>query len=300
MLCSTCGSMSCYADDTSYSCSGTDPALMSENLTSKYKVMSDFLVSNKLKLNDEKTHLMVMSTSQARLSREKQGTSTKVVIRTPGKVIEQSESEQLLGCFLHQDMKWGEHLQDNNESLLRSLNSRVGALKLIGKVASFKTRKMIADGVFMSKLAYLIALWGGCSKQLLISLQKVQNKAARVVTKLDWNTHARDLLHQCGWLSVHQLAVYHSVVLVYKVRQTESPRYLFSMFSAKYNCDTRQAASGLIRHTRGIELDIAKDSFRWRASNEFNSLPLVTRQKTTLKEFKSSAKKWIKTNISLE
>ena len=156
--------MSCYADDTSYSCSGTDPALMSENLTSKYKVMSDFLVSNKLKLNDEKTHLMVMSTSQARLSREKQGTSTKVVIRTPGKVIEQSESEQLLGCFLHQDMKWGEHLQDNNESLLRSLNSRVRALKLIGRGASFKTKKMIADGIFMSKLAYLNAVWGVCSK----------------------------------------------------------------------------------------------------------------------------------------
>ena len=78
-------------------------------------------------------------------------------------------------------MKWGEHLQDNDESLIRSLNSRVGALKMVCKVANFKTRKMIADGVFMSKLTYLIALWGGSADQLMNPLQKAQNKAATAV-----------------------------------------------------------------------------------------------------------------------
>ena len=71
--------------------------------------------------------------------------------------------EKLLGIWLHEDMKWGEYIQDNEESLLRSLNSRVGALKMVCKVAGFKTRKMIADGIFMSKLVYCIALWGGSS-----------------------------------------------------------------------------------------------------------------------------------------
>ena len=181
MVCSTCGSIGCYADDTTYSCSGTDPAVLSENITAKYQVLSDFLVSNKLKLNDDKTHLMVMSTSQARLSRERKGNTAKVVINTPLKNVEPSETEKLLGCWLHQDMKWGEHLQDNDESLIRSLNSRVGALKMVCKVANFKTRKMIADGVFMSKLTYLIALWGGSADQLMNPLQKAQNKAATAV-----------------------------------------------------------------------------------------------------------------------
>ena len=297
MFCRTCGSIGCYADDTAYTCSGSDPAILTENLTSKYKLMSDFLVSNRLKLNDDKTHLMVMSTSQARLSKEKKGTR-KVEISTPAKVIKPSESEKLLGCWIHQDMKWSEHLQDSEESLVRCLNSRVGALKMIGRVASFKTRKMIADGIFMSKLTYLIALWGGCSKELMTKLQLAQNKAARVVTKLDWNTPVCDLLHQCGWLSVQQLAVYHSVVLVHKILQTESPRYLF-MFSPKYNCNTRQAKSGRIRHTSRPDLDLAKDSFRWRASRLFNAMPLDTRQKNTSKEFKSEARKWIQQNIPL-
>ena len=95
---------------------------------------------------------------------------------------------------------------------------------MVCKVAGFKTRKMIADGIFMSKLSCLIALWGGSADQLMDPLQKAQNKAARAVTKLDWNTPVRVLLRQCGWLSVQQLAMYHSVVLVYKVMKAESPR----------------------------------------------------------------------------
>ena len=220
MHCKTCGSIGCYADDTTYSCSGSGSELvgLSDQLSSKYSVLADFLVSNRLKLNDDKTHLMVMSTSQARALRK--GTmkdSSLVVIRTPTELVKPSETEKLLGCWLHQDMKFTEHLQNNTESLLSSVNKRIGAMKMLGKVANFKCRKMIADGIFMSKLIYLIELWGGSSKYLLVALQRAQNRAARTVAKLDWSTPVAELLKQCGWLSVHQLVVYHSVVLVYKV-----------------------------------------------------------------------------------
>ena len=66
MGCNSCGTVGCYADDTTYSCTDSDPAKLSEKLSNQYKVISDFLISNKLKLNDDKTHLMVMSTSQKR------------------------------------------------------------------------------------------------------------------------------------------------------------------------------------------------------------------------------------------
>ena len=110
MFCSSCGSVGCYADDTTYTCSGSDATALFNNLTSKFKTVSDFLLSNKLKLNDDKTHLMVMSTSQSRLSRAKKDTTYNVEIRTPAKIIESSQSEKLLGCIIHQDMKWSEHI----------------------------------------------------------------------------------------------------------------------------------------------------------------------------------------------
>ena len=261
-------------------------------------MLSDFLVSNKLKLNDDKTHLMVMSTSQARLSRGKKN-EPKVKITTPTEVIEQSESEKLLGAWLHEDMKWAEYIMNSSESLVRSLGSRVGALKKVSQVASFRNRKLIANGIFMSKLLYLIPLWGGSAKYLIRVLQVLQNKAARAVTKLDWFTPTSELLKQCGWVSVNQLSIYHSVVQVFKVLQDKSPKYLHSMFTTPYGYKTREADSGKIRHRRGPELEISPDCFRWRSADFFNSLPAHIRNSSSLQIFKQSAKDWIKQNIDL-
>ena len=199
-------------------------------------------------------------------------------------------------------MKFIEHLQNHSESLLSSLNKRIGALEMLGKVASFKNRKMITNGIFMSKLIYLIELWGGCPKYLLEALQRAQNRAARSVSKLDWSTHVAELLKQCGWMSVHQLVVYHSVVLVYKVITTKSPKYLYEMFSKEYIYKTKQADSGQLRQTRAARdmgLELSQDSFRWRAAKSFNELPINIRNLATTEAFKQEAKVWIKLNVSL-
>ena len=88
---------------------------------------------------------------------------------------------------------------------------------------------MLANGLFLSKLTYLIPLWGGCENFLIRSLQIVQNRAARVVTKHGMFTPTKTLLRECGWLSVSQLVFFHSVVLLYKTRIEKKPRFLFDM-----------------------------------------------------------------------
>ena len=134
---------------------------------------------------------------------------------------------------------------------------------------------------------------------LLEALHKAQNRAARFVTKLDWSAPVAELLKQCGWLSVHKLVVYHSVVLVYKVMKNESPQYLHSMFSAKYKYKTKQAHNGMLRHTRDLGLEINQNSFRWRAAKSYNELPLEIKNIPTLEGFKKGVKTWIKQNTSL-
>ena len=42
------------------------------------------------------------------------------------------------------------------------------------------------------------------------------------------------------------------------------------MFNTTYSYETRQADSGMVRSVGTTELDIAKDSFKWRAVDLFN------------------------------
>ena len=157
---------------------------------------------------------------------------------------------------------------------------------------------MLANGIFLCKLSYLIALWGGCGIVLRKSLQVIQNKVARVVTKLDWSTSPQVLLTQVGWLSVKQLIFYHSVILIYKARMSHVPKHLNNMFSWSYKYNTRQSEGGLIKLVGTPKLDISKESFRWRAANEFNQLPIDIRTSPTIDDFKVNAKIWIKANVS--
>ena len=239
---------------------------------------------------------MVLTTSQ---KRRRAGEDLDVKIITPSKHVSPTPVEKLLGSWIHQDLKWSEHLQDNKDSLIKSLISRINALKIIGRVAPFKTRKMIADGIFTSKLSYLIALWGGADKYLIKSLQTIQTKAAKIVTKLDWNTPTMLHLSQCGWLSVHQLAVYHTVLLVFRVLSTGVPHYLYNMFSQDYTVHTRRAASGAIKPAGSqiAHLDLVQSSFKWRAVEQFNLLPSDIRNSNTVPTFKRKCKFWILRNI---
>ena len=157
---------------------------------------------------------------------------------------------------------------------------------------------MIAVGLIMSKLSYLIPLWSGCESYLMLALQRIQNKAARVVTRSDLSTSGH--LAQCGWLSVRQLACYQTCVLVYKVLEHKSPQYLYNMFRSDYTRDTRQAANLEIRQERETpDLDLMMDSFRWRAAKGYNQLPVAIRKMKTLKMFKTSLWKWILVSIPI-
>ena len=128
----------------------------------------------------------------------------------------------------------------------------------------------------------------------------IQNKVARVVTRLDWSTPSEILLKQIDWLSVNQLIFFHSVLLVYKVSQNQIPKYLHKMFDTPYTYDTRQARGGQIRLMVKPRLELGKNNFRCRGANQFNQLPEVIRTSPTILIFKRQAKDWIRRNVSFQ
>ena len=58
-----------------------------------------------------------------------------------------------MGCYIRKDMPLAEYIK------LKSLNLRLRAVKKIRYLTTFKNRKMIAEGIFISKVSYLITLW---------------------------------------------------------------------------------------------------------------------------------------------
>ena len=115
------------------------------------------MANNRLKLNDDKTHLLVMTTTTQQRQRL---LDIRVKINTPTEEIKPIQSEKLLGILIQDNLKWTEYVLNNDKSLLNQLNTRLNALKMLSSVASFKVRLMVANGIFCSKLIFQICLWG--------------------------------------------------------------------------------------------------------------------------------------------
>ena len=154
----------------------------------------------------------------------------------------------------------------------------------------------------MSKLCYLIQLWGGCDTYLIKPLQVLQNRAARLVTGHGWITPKRKLLKACRWLSIQQLVFYQSVVTAHKVVTRNSPLHLATRMTTDHPRRTRQATSGCIRfgETFSTNHTAAQKSFCHRVTTQYNSIPASIRSSSSITTFKSKLKKWVEINIPID
>ena len=292
--CKRCGGITCFADDSSVSKSNTDPALLNIELKEKYQEISDYMACNKLVLNSDKTHLLVMASKQKHRIHGNYG----VQLDTGSELIEPQDHEKMLGCSISSDFTWNEHLKDGELSLHRQITSRINALKKISHAAPFQTRKMIANGIIISRIIYVMQLWGGTSDYLINMLQVLQNKAARFVTKLGIYTSQKTLLLQCGWLSVRQLIQYHSLIMIFKVKLEQKPVFLQQHLSQRFNYRTRFASTGSVVFNQKNSCDISKHSFLVRSTERWNSLPPHIKQAENLGAFKWKLRTWLKQHVT--
>ena len=259
-----------YVDDGAYSYAHSDPATLSEVLTRKYSLLEEWINGNKLVINADKTHLLVLGPKKIARKRDL------VSIQAGAFNIKPTESEKLLGCNLHQSMQWNHHLRDSSKSVIKQLTSRINGLKKISKNATFNTRLMVANGAVMSRLVYMISVWGGAQKYLLRALQVQQLNAARTVCGfLSRFWSKRKLLSRVGWLSVRQLIFFHTVLQAHKIITSGKPAGILESISTQHPYRTRNATNGRIRYGEHFsgESSLTEASFKHRAVHWYNEVP---------------------------
>ena len=103
----------------------------------KFEEMAGYLKTQKLKVNEEKTHIMLLKTRQKR----KQAKET-LTIKAGSEEIKASKTEKLLGIEIESNLGFGKHI----DSLVEKLEVGIKAIRAITGIANFKTRKSILNG----------------------------------------------------------------------------------------------------------------------------------------------------------
>ena len=110
---------------------------------------------------------------------------------TDGVPINQSNQSKSLGLIIDEDLSWKAHIHEISEKV----SSGIGALKRVRPIVSIHTTIKIHKGL----IDYCSAEWDSLTQQLSEKLQKLQNRAIRVITNSSYNTSSRILLNSLGW-----------------------------------------------------------------------------------------------------
>ena len=278
-----------YADDTSSDSSSKIVKEVLDKLEKDAKGIMEFMASNGLVANPQKTVFMLLG--------NKQGEA--VSVKVGDTEIQQSTTARLLGVEIDEEQKWKPQV----DKLITALDRRLFYLRRIAGKISNKGLKKVTDSIWTSKMRYGLQLYQEVrtrSDQMkstkIMMLQRAQNRMLRTITgtwKID-HVKITDLLEQTNTLSVNQTAAQIKLGEMWKAAKLEG--YPVNMVKTKQNEDGR-----MTRHNQGdkfkevIRTTLGKNSFVADGPKLWNNAPESITKAATLWKAKKEIKLYCKT-----
>ena len=269
------GNLVQFADDLMILVKGDTLESVRSKAAEAYSAISEWFLRNRLKLNSQKTHFMYVMTRQRAV-----GKDLEEPIIFDRDQVAPSRSERVLGITFDTNLSVKDHLVQGECSVLSQVSKKMRALWIIKKHLSFKSRKMTAWGLLMSKILYGIEVWGPrASEKELNQMQILQNNIMRWICCARRGTRTKDLLTMTGMLSIRQCVMYRILMTGLKVLWDGTP-----------------VGMTCIREEKIRRLATTKNSFGFLFERMFSKLPDSL---TTIdpRKKKAEVKRWILMNI---
>ena len=224
--------VSMYADDTSLCYQSSAMNVLNEAINNDLKQLDTWLQGNKLSLNVAKTNSMLVSTKQKHSILKSRNEDLDLKIRD--NELEIIQKTKYLGVQIDKSLNWKEGTKTVSTKVPRA----IGFLKHAKTFLPKETLKNLYTAIVEPHLRYCCSVWGCAGSTELNQLQKLQNRAARIITNSSFDTPSRPLIDQLGWNTIEQLIASESKTMVFKSLHELAPQYLFDLFTRNSKCSS--------------------------------------------------------------
>ena len=134
-------------------------------------------------------------------------------------------------------------------------------------------------------------LGGGCHSDQLARLQRIQNSAARLISRKRKYDHITPVLKELHWLPIEYRIKFKLCIFAYRHFEGTLPSYLSSVLITYNPSRSLRSSSEKLLRTPRVDLKTAGErSFRYAVPVAWNSLPNTLRNMSSLAQFKSNLK----------
>ena len=154
------------------------------------------------------------------------------------------------------------------------------------------TLKVLYQGLVEPHFRFCCSVWGTCGVTTRCTLEKLQNRAIRIITDSPFDAPAKPLLRQLRLPSIAELIHQESAGMVYKAMNGQPPAYLSSLFNSTSAVTNRMLRnSNLNLRPPRMKTTFGQNSFAYRGgATIWNSLPNDCRTAHTFRTFKMKLK----------
>ena len=240
-------------------------------------------IQNKLMLNDSKTEILHFH-SNFRTH------SPFPAINIGGSDISASCSAKDLGVLLDDTLL----LKDHVRNICRKASFGIYKIGRIRKYLDRQSTERLVHAFVSSHLDCNNSLLYGLPDNLLSSLQRIQNSAARLITCTKRYDHISPTLDELHWLPVVKRIHFKILLLTFKAINGLAPNYISNLISVSNNKSLRSANQlALNRGPRVKTSNYGDRAFAVAAPLLWNRIPVTIRSAGSIEQFKSKLKTFL-------
>ena len=196
------------------------------------------------------------------------------------------KSVKLLGVEIDSLLNFDLHVSN----ICKKAAKQINILARLSKFLNQNTRLLIYKSFVRSNFNYCPLVWHFCSKQNTEKLEKLQHRSLKIVFE-DYSSSYEFLLSKANMPTLHISRLRQLAIEVFKCLQNISPKYvqeLITVNSSYYS----------FRNNNTLEVPrvntetYGKKSFRYEATQVWNSLPNELRTETDYGEFRRLIQTW--------
>ena len=279
-----------FADDFQLQMSAP-PDRISELLHSTQSCINDvkaWATANMLKLNDNKTELMLVTYKRTKHLHSLPASITKGNAQIPYK-----QSVKTLDFTLDCHLAMNAHVSN----IARTCYFELRRLASISRFLTSTATATLVSAFALSRIDYCNSMMFGSTHDVTSHLQRIQNYAARVILCLPKSSSITIHLKSLHWFHVKVRSTYKIACLCYHCHSSTAPSYVTDMLHEK-PLHTRNTCSSsctmpLLTRPALSKATLGDHSFSFASSSVLNSIPNDVWCAQSLSSFKSRLKTYL-------
>ena len=250
-----------FADDTSILIAHKNYNTLIQQGNEDLQNLSNWLISNKLILNAQKTKVVVFR------SRGKKIPENSDNLRVSDNDIEIVSDTIFLGLNINEHLNWKNHMLD----LQKNIRQKTAIVSKVKRQLNSSALLKIYHSLVLGKIRYCISTWCFGNKTVLDSLQRSCNNFIRMVFGLRWRDSIRNIVTTHKIPTIRHLLIKELACIMYKYHDNTLPESLRSLFPKVTHIMKTRSSNAVARNS--FTTTLSQQTITYRATKLWSKIP---------------------------